>query len=80
MNKTINWMYFLYNFPHDFIKKCWESNPRLIEHMEAKLSAARHIEGKNYVSSGAMCRFFMDLDRDNQLILLNWVNINYKAF
>jgi hypothetical protein len=74
-DNTINFMYFLTNHPHDFIKKIW---PDYIgDHIQSKFLGycKRHTTTRN-----AIVDLFYELDRENQRIMLNWINENYKSF
>ena len=74
-NQVINFMYFGHNYPYDFIKKVWSEDLNLAQHLLNKFNSM-------YENYGTMTifRWFMDLDKENQEILINWVENNYSAF
>lgn len=75
---TINFMYFIHNFPYNFIEKVWGEDSNLCNHLESKW--------RGLITSGDdygyiyFLKFFMDLSKDNKTILLEWVEKNYKSF
>ena len=71
----INFAYFTYNFPYNFIELCWE-NDNIINHLKNKLSSYAQ---NGVISSKDFIRFFLELDRENQIKLAEWININYKG-
>jgi hypothetical protein len=78
VDNVINFMYFLANFPHDFIGKCWSDNKILADHLKEKLLG--YSDNRCYVTCEDMCKFFFELDKGNQNKLIQWVNENYLAF
>lgn len=74
-DNTINFMYFISNYPHEFILKVWEGS--LGEHLNTKFIMYCN---KYERSDLALLKWFYELDFENQTILLSWVNENYKAF
>jgi hypothetical protein len=70
---VVNFAYFTANFPPDFIKKCWADDDHLIDHISHKL---RSSDG-SMISMGDFMRFFMELDKKNQIKLSNWIENNY---
>lgn len=77
INAIINFAYFTANFPRNFIEDCWEDEPYLIDHITSKFRGQS--EGQ-VVYSGGFIKFFLDLDRENQTKLANWINENYVSF
>lgn len=71
----INFAYFTCNFPYDFIELCWKDD-NIINHLKNKLSGY----AKNgCISSKGFIKFFLELDRENQTKLAEWINNNYKG-
>ena len=70
----INFMYFAHNFSQVQMNKMFSTfnNPA---HFEAKFRSAR---GEN--GTIKFFNWFMELSLDNQLIVTNWVETNYKNF
>lgn len=63
-----NWVYFTYNYPHNFVHKVFNN-----EHFEAKFSRAYERHG----SASAVVSFWNELDTENQKTLAIWVKNNY---
>lgn len=63
-----NWVYFTYNYPHNFVHKVFNN-----EHFEAKFSRAYERHG----SASAVVSFWHELDTENQKTLAIWVKNNY---
>jgi hypothetical protein len=74
-DNTINFVYFMHNYPHGFIFQVWSGS--LAEHFNNKFN---NLCERHKKSNTAFLHFFTELDTDNQNILLTWVNANYKAF
>lgn len=74
---VLNFAYFTANFPSNFIDKCWENDQWLIPHLKEKLKPA---SGNCFISKGDFMDFFMELDRKNQIRLMDWITDNYLAF
>lgn len=65
------WVLFGYNYPRDFIQKCWaDENKMFIEHL---------ISVFEYKCKYDMNNFFCSLDSGNQEKLVNWIFENYKG-
>ena len=62
-NKTINFMYFIFNYPQDFIQKVWSDEQWLAKHIEDKWSGYHKQYGNPTL---AFNKWFMELDRANQ--------------
>lgn len=74
-DNTINFIYFISNFPHGFIKEIWKGAQA--EHLENKfISMCQKYQKSNF----GFLYWFYELDSENQEKLLNWVNENYTAF
>ena len=72
----INLMYFMANYPYDFINKCWNDEPWLMNHLIEKFNGYC----KNETTLTGFSRFFYNLDTENQVKLLTWIEENYLAF
>ena len=59
------WIFFTFNYPYDFIEKCWADQPLMAKHLRSKFD-------------GDMNRFYCELDDTNNNQLLDWVLENYK--
>ena len=73
-NTVENFLYFAYNYPHNFIAKVWADDNRLKEHFEVKFSGYYEKLG----SRSAVVELFFSLDHENRARLLDWVDNNYK--
>lgn len=69
---TINFMYFAYNFPPNWMFEVWGDDTNLCIHLLAKM--------RGYSGSGTdnFFRFFMELSDNNKVKLCNWIEANYK--
>lgn len=63
------WIFFTFNYPYDFIERCWSDEPYLAE----------HIRGKFNDYGGDMNRLYCELDKSNAEKLLDWVMDNYDS-
>lgn len=75
-NAVINFNYFCFNYPSDFIMKVWSNDMLLQKHLTSKFVKCHDSSG----ARGAMLKFFTELDQDNQRMLVDWVNENYLGF
>ena len=67
--RAINkWVYFTFNYPYDFIERCWADNPMLASHIRDKFSSYGY----------DLNRLYCELDSGNMNRLLDWVMENYK--
>lgn len=73
---ALKFAYFTANFPHDFIKKAFEHDPLLASHLQIKFSAAN--QNKGFISTGDFMQWFLNLSRNNQIHLINWIDEKYK--
>lgn len=73
----LNFAYFIYNFPHDFIEKVWSDNSNMAEHLRSKFTA--RCKGAGYCSAGNFMDWFMDLSDGYRTDLLVWIEKNYRA-
>ena len=63
------WVFFCFNYPYDFIERCWQDNPLM----------ASHIRGKFESCSYDINRLYCELDASNESRLLDWVLSNYHT-
>ena len=70
---VVNFVYFTANFQYDFIEQVWTNG--LSSHLRTKFSALSGSKG--YISPGDFIHFFMNLSRDNQILLAKWTEKNY---
>ena len=65
------WTLFGFNYPQDFIQRCWaDENEMFIEHLINKFK---------YRCENNITLFYCELDSENQEKLVNWVFENYKG-
>jgi hypothetical protein len=67
INSNINFIYFCFNYKHDFVLDCFKDEPVLAAHLNSKFN-------------GDVLRFTSLLSRDNQYKLLAYIDVNYLAF
>lgn len=67
-------MYFCFNFPHDFISRMWSDDENLRNHLQNKFE---DILDKRPTSDSAMLYFYAELDSNNRRIYDNWIENNY---
>lgn len=68
--RVINkWIFFTFNYPSDFIEKCWSDDPYLAEHIRYKFE---------YYSCN-INRLYCEIDNENKNRLLDWVLENYNS-
>ena len=73
--KAVNkFIFYCYNFEHDFIQKVWKDDPWLASHLDSKFKAAYRNEG----AYGAMLSFYAELDSSNKAKLLAYILENYN--
>ncbi len=72
-SNTINFMYFAYNFPPNWIFKVWGEDTALCNHLLAKM------RGYRYSGNGTekFFKFFMELSDGNKAKLCKWIDANY---
>ena len=63
------WIFFTFNYPYDFIERCWSDEPILAEHIRSKFNEYE----------GDMNRLYCELDNANSEKLLEWVLDNYNS-
>ena len=59
------WIFFCFNYPYDFIEKCWADNPMMARHIRSKFQ-------------GDVNALYCELDKDNCRRLIEWVLDNYN--
>jgi hypothetical protein len=75
LESVLKFAYFTANFTPKFIEDCWKDNPHLIEHISSKfLSKANG----SFIDMGGFMKFFFDLDRENMIKLINWIDEHYN--
>lgn len=62
------WIYFTFNYPYDFIERCWSDKPMLAKHIRSKFNSY----------GGDLNRLYCELDSGNMNRLLEWVMDNYN--
>jgi hypothetical protein len=67
------WVYFSFNYPHDFIGKIWADEPVLVNHLNEKFISYYD----KYGPTGVMNKFYVELDSGNQKKLEDWILANY---
>lgn len=60
------WIFFCFNYPYNFIERCWADKPLLARHIREKFD-------------GNVNRLYCELDTTNENILLEWVMDNYDS-
>lgn len=73
---TINFIYFIANFPPNFINKIWADDSKMRDHLNEKFNSIVTDTAQNL---GKFMLWFYDLDQKNQIKLLEWVDENYLA-
>ena len=68
------WMFFIYNYPYNFIEKVWADNPSLIEHLKGKFDRFYKTHGPY----GVIPAFYGDLDMNNRKRMMQWVMDNFN--
>lgn len=72
-----HFLYFIFNFSNGFVEKCWADEPQHIQdHIKQKWEDAYDREG----AVGAVPRFFMELDAEQQDKFASWVEKNYTGY
>lgn len=77
-NSIINFCYFTGNFPHNFINQVWKDEKLLANHLNSKFDDFVKRENVGYASYNVFMKWFFDLDEDNKLKLINWIDQNYN--
>ena len=62
--------WFLYNWPADFIEKCWGSNPMLHEHLHDKFMG---YYSKAPNPHSAILQFYWELDAKGKVVLIDYI-------
>lgn len=70
------WMYFIYNYPYDFIEKVWGERKQynFTDHLQNKFDSLYDRVG----AYGVIPAFYAELDWNNRIKLMEWVMDNYK--
>lgn len=69
------WMFFIYNYPCDFIEKVWADEGWLAKHLRGKFGAYYN----RYGAYGVIPVFYSELDSTNKIKLMQWVMDNYTG-
>tara|TARA_R110000803_G_scaffold78075_3_gene143136 strand:- start:13045 stop:13308 length:264 start_codon:yes stop_codon:yes gene_type:complete len=66
-------MSFGMNYPHNFIEKVWAHEPFFIKSFQTKFSI-------QYAKHGTLAfyKWYFDLSDNNKMILMDWIETNYK--
>lgn len=75
VNAILNYNYFCMNFNLEFIKECWAHDPHLQNWLSHKFKQVYDAKGTAVIPF-----FMMELDSDNQVLFIKWINNNYVAF
>jgi hypothetical protein len=67
-------IYFGYNYPHDFVTKIWGDN-NIGQHLQNKFLGYY----KDVGAGAAFFKFFVNLDRENQQKLEEFISTNYRG-
>ena len=68
------WMFFIYNFPYNFIEQIWAGDEGLINHLKGKFNYAYNSKG----AYGCIPAFYGELDMNNRKKMMQWVMDNYN--
>jgi len=71
---TINFLYFLYNYPPGWIQGAWHYDKSLANHLENKFSVLWNKHGSHF----GILKFIGELSDNNKEVLINWVTDNYN--
>ena len=63
------WIFFTFNYPYDFIERCWSDAPMTVSHIREKFNSY----------DGDVNRLYCELDKVNSDKLLEWVLDNYNS-
>lgn len=69
------WVYFCYNYQHNFIDEVWKDTKIMKEHLTEKFREIYSREG----SKSVIQSFYLELDTVNRVKLLSWVLENYNS-
>lgn len=72
-NSIRKFVMFGQNYSHQFIAKVWSGS--IAAHLQSKFDGYYDSHG----STGVMTAFFCGLSQDNQDILIEWIEKNYKG-
>jgi hypothetical protein len=65
----LNFVYFNYNRPYNFIERCWNDDVNLSNHIKSI-----------YENCGySVIDLITKIDRENQIRLIEWISNNYKG-
>ena len=69
------WMFFIYNYPHDFIEQIWGDDKYLVLHLKGKF--ANNYE--YYGAYGCIPAFYGELSSNNRIKMMDWVMKNFDG-
>ena len=75
--RTINFMYFANNFPHNWIEEVWQNDVRLSKHLKGKWNSMN--QSNQLGGTVNFFKLFMELDNGNRNTLCDWIAKNYKG-
>lgn len=67
-------MFFMYNYPYNFIERVWADEKWLVEHLKGKFDYYYD----KYGPYGVIPVFYSELDGSNKIKLMQWVMDNYN--
>jgi len=77
INAMRNIVYFIYNFPYNFIESVWGDSNMVKAHLNSKFDGFARSKKSSAV---ALLHFITDLDAGNHKKLFTWVANNYQSF
>ena len=80
INAMRNIVYFIYNFPYNFIESVWGDSNMVKAHLNSKFDGFARSKKIKKSSAVALLYFITDLDAGNQKKLFTWVANNYQSF
>ena len=69
------WMFFIYNYPYNFIDSIWGNEPWLVNHLKGKFNAYY----EDYGAYGVIPKFYAELDSSNKIKMMSWVMENFNG-
>ena len=69
------WMFFIYNYPPNFISEIWKDEPWLVQHLTGKFNALYEDKG----AYGVIPAFYGELTTNNRIKMMSWVMDNFNG-